>query len=118
MKTILFVNDKGVYMILLFAVYLFYLGIYAFTEKDIEFVTTGEPGMEKQGLQIVLFNTDIIQLIGVFSLAYMIHNCVAGMMKTNHDSSKNPRDLLIAYLIVFLLYSVLGVFGSFGVAAI
>lgn len=117
-KILLAINDKGVYMILMFAIYLIYLGIDALSRGNIEFVATGTPGKEKEGLQIILFNSDVTQLISVFNLAFMIHNVVGGMINCNADKSKNTRDLFLAYLIVFFKYCALGIFGSFGVAAL
>eukprot|EP00340_Litonotus_pictus_P011915 CAMPEP_0170536680 /NCGR_PEP_ID=MMETSP0209-20121228/102281_1 /TAXON_ID=665100 ORGANISM="Litonotus pictus, Strain P1" /NCGR_SAMPLE_ID=MMETSP0209 /ASSEMBLY_ACC=CAM_ASM_000301 /LENGTH=344 /DNA_ID=CAMNT_0010838067 /DNA_START=652 /DNA_END=1683 /DNA_ORIENTATION=+ len=118
MSKILMINDKGIYMILLFSLYVIYLGIYALIDKDIEFVATGKPGEKKEGLQIVLFDTDLTQLIGVFALAYMVHNAVTGLMKNNKKSENNSRDLFFAYSIVWTKYTILGVFGSFAVAAL
>jgi sodium-coupled neutral amino acid transporter 9 len=117
-RKILIINDKGVYMVLLFSLYVMYLGVAALARTDIEFVATGEPGKANQGLQIVLFDADLSQLIGVFSLAYMVHNAVTGMMKNSKDPLKNSRNLLVAYLIVFSKYCILGIFGSFAVAAL
>jgi sodium-coupled neutral amino acid transporter 9 len=51
-------------------------------------------------------------------LAFMIHNAVAGIMKNNRDSSKNTRDLGIAYSLVWVLYVILGVMGSLAVAGL
>jgi sodium-coupled neutral amino acid transporter 9 len=113
---ILKINDKGIYMILTFTLYVIYLGIKALVQEDISFKSSGDSGSDRDGLDITLFNTDLSQIIGVFSLAYMVHNAAVGLMKENKDSSKNSRDLLIAYLIVLVKYCMLGVFGSFAVA--
>lgn len=114
--TILWINDKGIYMILFFTLFIIYLGIYSLYEVDINFVSDGTPG-QNQGLDLLLFHTDLSELIGIFALAYMIHNAVCGMIKSNQKQENNSRDLFIAYLIVFLYYVFLGLFGSFAVTA-
>lgn len=113
---ILKINDKGIYMILTFTIYVIYLGIKALSQEDITFKVSGKSGENKDGLDITLFNTDVSQIIGVFSLAYMVHNAAVGLMKENKDSSKNSRDLFIAYIIVLVKYCMLGIFGSFAIA--
>lgn len=117
LSIILKINDKGIYMILTFTIFIIYLGAYALATEDITFKTTGCSGYDKQGLDIVLFNLDVTEIIGVFSLAYMVHNNVVGLMKENKNSAKNSRDLLVAYVIVFVKYTLLGIMGSFSIAA-
>eukprot|EP00340_Litonotus_pictus_P000139 CAMPEP_0170525586 /NCGR_PEP_ID=MMETSP0209-20121228/11014_1 /TAXON_ID=665100 ORGANISM="Litonotus pictus, Strain P1" /NCGR_SAMPLE_ID=MMETSP0209 /ASSEMBLY_ACC=CAM_ASM_000301 /LENGTH=536 /DNA_ID=CAMNT_0010814885 /DNA_START=105 /DNA_END=1715 /DNA_ORIENTATION=- len=115
---ILMINDKGIYMIMLYSLYVMYLGIDSLSRGNLEFVVSGEPGKEKEGLQLILFNSEVSDLVGVFAIAYFIHNVVVGMMKSGKDSSKNSRNLGIAYIIVFAKYTILGLFGSFAVAGL
>ena len=117
-KKILVINDKGIYMIFLYCIFVIYLGISALVNEEITFVTTGEIGKANEGLELILFNTDLTELVGVFSVAYMVHNAVCGMMKSNKNSENNTRDLLIAYCIVFFNYALLGLFGCFAVSAL
>ena len=117
-KYILILNDKGIYMIFLFSLYIIYLGIKAMATKDISFAWTGQPGVNKRGLEMILFDTDLLQVIGVFSLAYGAHNNVAGMMNNCKHPEKRSRDLFFAYLLVLVYYLILGIFGSFAVAAL
>ena len=117
-RYLLAINDKGIYMILLFSIYIIYIGIQSLASKDLSFVSSGKVGQNKKGLEIILFNSDLSQLIGVFSLAYMIHNTVCGIIKSNKNPQNNTRDLLLAYLLVFVKYVILGVFGSFAVAGL
>jgi sodium-coupled neutral amino acid transporter 9 len=118
LKNILAINDKGVYMILIFSLFMVYLGLDALFRCDITYSAFGTPGKENRGLEIVLFTSDIQNLLGIFALAYMIHNVIAGIMKNNKNPNNNSRDLGISYLLVFTMYSILGMFGMFGIAAL
>ena len=118
LKGILKVNDKGLYMILVFCLFTIYIGIDALFRSNISFQLTGDPGKINQGLTITLFTPYLITLNGIFSLAYLMHNAITGIMKNNKDSSKNSRDLKISYTTVFVAYVILGVFGCFAVAAL
>ena len=114
---VLKINDKGVYMIMVFCLYALYLGIYGIVNYDFTFVLTGHPGKNRKGLELVLFTFNIETLVGIFGLAYMIHNVVNGIMKSNpQEIVKNSRDLRTAYILVFVLYCILGIFGMFAVA--
>jgi sodium-coupled neutral amino acid transporter 9 len=118
LKHILAVNDKGVYMIMIFSVFIIYLGIDSASKGNIDYVVTGAPGQAAKGLEVVLFTADVENLISIFALAYMIHNAIAGIMKNNKDSSKNSRDLFSAYSLVWILYCILGIAGMVAVAGL
>jgi len=105
-------------MIMIFCLFIIYLGIAALFREDISFSWTGKPGENRQGLEMIMITTDVNTLVGIFALAYMIHNSLAGMMKSNRDSSNNTRDIGIAYFLVFIFYCILGLFGMFAVAAL
>lgn len=115
-SAILKINDKGVYMILTFTVYLIYLGIQSISSEDISFKNFGISGSDREGLDIVLLNADVPEIIGVFSLAFIVHSSAVGIMKKNRDQTKNSRVLLTAYIMVLIKYSLLGIFGSFAFA--
>ena len=116
LRIVLKINDKGVYMIIIFCIYAIYLGIYGLVNYDFTYVVYGTPGKNNKGLEIVLFTYNIETLIGIFGLAYCVHNVANGIMKSNpQEFEQNTKDLKIAYSIVFILYVVLGVFGMFAV---
>lgn len=118
LRHILRVNDKGVYMILTFCVFIIYLAFDVCFREGVSFVTTGIPGENPKELKLILFTDNLETLIGIFALAYMIHNSIAGIMKNNRDSNKNSRDLGISYGLVFILYSILGIAGMIAVAGL
>lgn len=55
------------------------------------------------------FNTKgAVVLPGILSMAYFIHSAVTTLVKDNKHQEKNKRDLGIAYILVFLTYTILG----------
>jgi len=56
-------------------------------------------GFDKRGLVV---------LPGILSMAYFIHSAVTTLVKDNQNQENNKRDLGIAYILVFLTYTVLG----------
>ncbi|XP_054014343.1 neutral amino acid transporter 9-like isoform X1 [Hylaeus anthracinus] len=48
-------------------------------------------------------------LSGMLAMSFFIHNIIITVMQSNHDQSKNGRDLSIAYLLVTLTYIIVGV---------
>ena len=44
----------------------------------------------------------------------MVHTALGEIMSTNTDKSKNERDLGYGYLVVWLIYALIGIFGSLG----
>jgi len=105
-------------MIIIFCIFLMYLGIHCLFKYEITFTNTGTPGENKKGLEIILFTSNLSNLIGVFALAYFNHNLIVGIMKGNKKSENNKRDLYLSYGIVWLLYLILGVLGMFAVAGL
>jgi sodium-coupled neutral amino acid transporter 9 len=120
LKNILVINDKGVYLILIFSLFIIYLAIDTLYRDNLSltFSLTGIPGKSRQGQELILFTGDIGTLIGIFALAYMIHNSITGIIKSNKSQDKNSRDLKISYLFVFILYSILGIAGMIAVAGL
>lgn len=118
LKHILKVNDKGVYLIVIFCLYLIYLGFDVLMKCDLTISITGVPGVDRQGLNLILLDSDIFVLIGVFATAFFIHNAHTGIFKTNKNQANNTRDLGISYLIVWFLYSVMGLIGMIAVAGL
>ncbi|KAI2660134.1 Sodium-coupled neutral amino acid transporter 9 [Labeo rohita] len=55
------------------------------------------------------FRSLFVQLSGVLTLAFFIHNCIITLMKNNRHQENNVRDLSLAYLLVGLTYLYVGV---------
>jgi len=117
LSKILMINDKGIYMVLSFCLYLIYLGVKSLFTENINFPLTGTPG-QNNGEDLILFTGDVNTLIGIFANAFSVHSVLFGIMKNNKNQSKNTRDLGLAYCLVFGFYMVMGVFGMFAVAAL
>ena len=45
---------------------------------------------------------------GILSMGYFVHSGVTTLLRDNRDQAKNTRDLGIAYILVFLTYTILG----------
>ena len=102
LSSILKITDKGIYAILTFCFFIIFLGIWAIAHTDFTFVTTGTPGKERQGREIILFSYNIETLVGIFGIAYLIHNLVNGMVRNNNlDVDRNERVIGKAYGLVF-----------------
>jgi len=114
---VLKINSKGIYAIIIYIVFIVYLGIYYLLKGNIDFVMNGTPGSAGPP-QVVLITTNLETLFGIFALAFFIHNIIVGIMKNNEDASKNTRDLAIAYVIDAVVYTTLGVLGQIAVAAL
>jgi sodium-coupled neutral amino acid transporter 9 len=118
LRHILWFNDKGVYMILIFCIFIIYLGLDVLISTDIFVEITKPDTFQNQGGEIVLFTADIETLVGIFALAFFIHNVHTGVLKSNRNPKNNTRDLGIAYSLVFFFYCILGIFGMIAVAGL
>ena len=81
------------------------------------FYREGSPGSSSQP-EVILFTNNIGTLVGIFALAFMIHNMIVGIMKNNEKPEHNTRDLAIAYTIDFTVYIILGIMGQIAVAVL
>lgn len=59
---------------------------------------------------------DVGNLAGTCALAFTIHTMVITFVKANKDQTKNERDLGFSYMLGFLLYELIGLFGGFAVS--
>ena len=73
---------------------------------------------EKEKLHIFLFSFNIRTLIGLYSASFMMQNFMAGVMKTSTHSRNNTRDITIVFTLIFIIYILFGIFGSFAFAGL
>jgi sodium-coupled neutral amino acid transporter 9 len=64
--------------------------------------------------EMTYFTMNLSEPAGQFALAFMVHNTIGALMKTNKVKSNNSRDLGIAYTNAALIYGLIGTFGAFG----
>ncbi|XP_033125974.1 sodium-coupled neutral amino acid transporter 9-like [Anneissia japonica] len=58
---------------------------------------------------VKLFQPTFPALSGILSLGYFIHNCVSSIMRNQRHPENNKRDLTIAYFLVAVTYTFVGV---------
>ncbi|XP_071952040.1 neutral amino acid transporter 9-like isoform X2 [Antedon mediterranea] len=58
---------------------------------------------------VKLFQIQFPALTGILSLGYFIHNCVSSIMRNQRHPENNKRDLTIAYILVAVTYTFVGV---------
>ena len=115
---LLAINDKGIYLIFSYCLIIIYLGIRALIKVEFTYALFGSIGKNSEGREIILFDFNLTEILGVFSIAFFLHNIATGMMKKNKFSENNSRDLGIGYFIVLVCYCFMGVFGTFAASAL
>eukprot|EP00056_Hartaetosiga_gracilis_P014114 m.239762 g.239762 ORF g.239762 m.239762 type:complete len:559 (-) comp14025_c0_seq1:909-2585(-) len=55
------------------------------------------------------FNSSFVALTGILSLAFFIHNGCLSIMRNQENPQHNKRDLNIAFVLVALTYSIVGI---------
>lgn len=63
-----------------------------------------------------IFTSNVITIIGVFFLSFFLHSLFLPIIKDNAIQKNNSRDLKVAYLISFIVFAVIGVFGAFAIS--
>jgi amino acid transporter len=63
---------------------------------------------------LVLFSPDFSSLAGVLCAGYFLHQQTIPITKNAKEPKKNLRNVFIGYLLGFLTYSILGIFGYIG----
>ena len=74
--------------------------------------------LHKDIKQIHLFNTNFSPLAGVLGVGFCLHPMAVPIMRNNLHQQHNERDLIHGYVMVFLSYAIIGVFGYFGFTGI
>jgi len=110
---ILDITSLGIYSILINAAFDFYIGIKAVIDGKVNLVTYEDADSVTENL--AFFTGEPVSFtIGVFAMAFMIHNSAVPMLRKNQHQSKNSRDLGLAYLITGVFYLLTGVVGTMG----
>lgn len=65
-----------------------------------------------------LFTKNFGELAGALALAFFGHNVVNAIVANNEKPQNNVRDLRIGYLFVYIIYLIVGIFGSVGIVGI
>jgi len=61
-----------------------------------------------------MFNLNFAPLAGDLCTGYFLHTCALPVLRSSANPEKNNRDLFYGYFLVFISYSVVGLFGYIG----
>ena len=64
--------------------------------------------------EIFIINTNFSPLAGVLCIGYFLHPVSVAIVRKNKVQENNERDLSMGFLLVFLTYLFIGIFGYFG----
>ncbi|KRW98792.1 hypothetical protein PPERSA_10563 [Pseudocohnilembus persalinus] len=107
-QIILFTSQYGVLAIIVYGGYMAYLSIYNISLSN----------FSANWDKVHLFPNDFSQVIlvmGNFSLAFLSHNAITTMLANAKDQSKNTRNVSLGYLNVLSIYGLIGIFGAVGI---
>ena len=99
-------GSYGVLAVLVYGVFIIYIFITAVVNPDFQ---------QNWDTKMELFTTNFSAVAGTFSLAFFVHNVVCQMMNNNAVQEMNQRDLFLGYLNVYVIYGIVGLFGSIGI---
>lgn len=63
--------------------------------------------------EINLYSDKINETLSFFALTFMLQSSIIPIYRQNKNQDKNSRDLLISYLIGYIILSYIGIFGYF-----
>lgn len=61
-----------------------------------------------------MFNLNFAPLAGDLCTGYFLHTCALPVLRASATPKNNIRDLFLGYVLVFISYSVVGIFGYIG----
>ena len=108
---ILDLTEKGIYSIIIEALFTIYLGIRAIVQGEAKIVFHTNSIEEEIGL---FTSQSLTYTIGVFAMAFTVHNCIVEIIRKNKKQSNNARDVRYAYLITLFTYIITGTSGALG----
>jgi len=104
LKTFIKMGVIGVFALIIYIVYLLVMAVHNINRPDFEVSS------------INLFTYDISTSLGVFSTSFFIQSILMPIFRNNSNPKNNQRDLLIGYSNVYIIYSLMGIFGAIGIA--
>ena len=110
---ILSIAELGFLSIIVNGLFDFYIGIKAYLEGKVSF-TVYEDSADVQEKLALFTNMPISFTVGVFAMAFMVHNASVPMLRKNRNQGNNSRDLKIAYSITGIMYFLTGTIGTMG----
>lgn len=109
---ILDLTEKGVYCIITESLFLLYLGCKAFFSGDgVSFAFYSKDTTQEVAM---VTSVPVTYAIGVFAMAFAIHNSIVAIVRKSSEPSKNSVNVFKAYVLTFVTYIVTGYFGAIG----
>lgn len=111
------VGSFGVIFIVFLVLFILIVGIEALSNTDFQFGTMQESNASNWSDNIrtlVLFNLNFAPLAGDLCTGYFLHTCALPVLRASAHPEKSNRDLFLGYLLVFISYTAVGVFGYIG----
>lgn len=109
---ILDLTEKGIYSIAVETIFLIYLGIKTMASGHASFVFYKDPPDETSIGATT--SASLSYTIGVYAMAFVIHNAVVAIVRKNKNQANNSRDVGYAYIITLFFYIITGIFGAIG----
>lgn len=112
------VGSFGVIFIVFLMVFIVAVGIRAFGNSEFTLGTMDESDntdwLNTSERTLVMFNLNFAPLAGDLCTGYFLHTCSLSVLRSSKAPEKSQRDLFLGYLLVYLSYSIVGLFGYIG----
>lgn len=111
------VGSIGVIFIVFLMGFIIFVGANAFSNTEFVIGTmaeSDETNWSDPQRTLVMFNLNFAPLAGILCTGYFLHTCSLPVLRSSKAPEKNIRDLFLGYLLVYISYSVVGVFGYIG----
>lgn len=111
------VGSLGVIFIMFLMIFIVAVGIKAFGNTEFSLGTmdqSNETVWDDPQRTLVMFNLNFAPLAGDLCTGYFLHTCSLSVLRSSKAPEKSNRDLFLGYLLVYISYSVVGVFGYVG----
>ena len=103
----------GVFFVFLIIIFIVGVGIYGFTNTHYVYSEEAHALDDKSSL-ILFVNSSFGPLMGILGGGYYLHNISLPIIRNAEKPENNIRDVFLGYFLVFLSYTICGLFGYYG----
>lgn len=119
-------SSYGAIAIIIIALFILSVGIYSLSNTNYQSVwlpTQDDLDVQNEELMVnirnvFLINSNFTPLAGVLGIGYFLHPVAVPIVRNNLIQKNNERDLSWGYIMVFISYIVIGVFGYYGFSGV
>ena len=111
------VGSIGVIFIFMLIIFIVVTGIIALSKTEFMIGTpeeAAETDWSENFRTLMMTNTNVAPLAGIFGLGYYLHNCSLPIVRSARKPEKTKRDVFLGYFFVFISYIVIGSLGYIG----